>query len=123
MEVLNDRSRSIRDEFHKLTSTTEDSISIIVKEATDTMEIKLATVLNQSNIAVELAIEGPYFKTTVEENVDKYIKSYPQEMEGAMNRFTEEYFTESDTLEHYTKTVATSVMNVGDNQDNTTGSK
>jgi hypothetical protein len=31
MEVLNDKSRSIRDEFHKLTSTMEDSISIIVK--------------------------------------------------------------------------------------------
>jgi hypothetical protein len=47
-------------------------------------------------------------------------------MEVAMNRFTEEYFTENDTLEHYIKTVATSVMNVGDDQEaqyNTTGSK
>jgi hypothetical protein len=81
MEILNDKSRSIKDEFKKLTSTTEDSIWTIVKEATDTMDITLATVLNQSNRAVETALEGPNFRTALDQNVEKYIQSYPEEME------------------------------------------
>jgi hypothetical protein len=117
MEILNDKSRSIKDKFQKLTSTTEDSILTIVKEATDTMDIALATVLNQSNRAVESVLEGPDFRSTLEQNVEKYIQSYPKEMEVAMDKFTEAYFTENDTLEHYIRTVASSVMLTGNSQE------
>jgi hypothetical protein len=71
MEILNDKSRSIKDKFQKLTSTIEDSILTIVKEATDTMDITLATVLNQSNRAVETILQGPDFSFTLEQNVEK----------------------------------------------------
>jgi hypothetical protein len=117
MEILNDKSRSIKDEFQKLTNTTEDSIRTIVKEATDTMDITLATVLNQLNRAVETALEGPNFRTTLDQNVEKYIQSYPKEMEVAMDKFTEAYFTENDTLEHYIRKVASSVMKTGNSQE------
>jgi hypothetical protein len=49
--------------------------------------------------------------------VEKYIQSYPKEMEGAMNKFTEAYFTENDTLEHYIRTVASSVMSTANSQE------
>jgi hypothetical protein len=117
MEVLNDKSRSMQDEFHKLTNTTEASITKIVKEAIDTMDITAATVLNQSNRAVESVIEGPEFKNTVQQNIDEYIKTYPREIEASMNKFTEEYFTDNDTLEHYIRTVAQSVTDVGNIQN------
>jgi hypothetical protein len=110
MAILNDKSQSIGDEFHKLTVITKESISKIAKEAIDTMDITLATVLNQSNRAVESVIEGPDFKIAVQQNIDKYIKTYPRETEVTMNKFTEEYFTDNDTLEHYIKTVARSVV-------------
>ena len=38
MEILNDKSRSIKDEFQKLTTTTEDSILTTIKDATDMMD-------------------------------------------------------------------------------------
>jgi hypothetical protein len=101
----------------KLTSTTEDSIRTIVKEATDTMDITLATVLNQSNRAVETALEGPNFRTALDQSVEKYIQSYPKEMEVAMDQFTEAYFTENDTLEHYIRTVESLVMSTGNSQE------
>jgi hypothetical protein len=93
MEILNDKSRSIKDEFKKLTNITEVNIRTIVKEATDTMDITLATVLNQSNRAVETALEGPNFRSALDQNMENYIQSYPKEMEGAMDKFTEAYFT------------------------------
>jgi hypothetical protein len=74
MAVLNDKSQSIRDKFHKLTVTTKGSISKIAREAIDTMDITLATVLNQSNRVVESVLEGPDFKIAVQQNIDKYIK-------------------------------------------------
>jgi hypothetical protein len=104
----------------KLTNTTEDNIRIIVKESMDTMDITLATVLNQSNRAVETALEGPNFRNTLDQNMEKYIQSYPKEMEGAMDKFTEAYFTENDTLEHYIRTVASSVMSTGTRRYQTT---
>jgi vacuolar-type H+-ATPase subunit D/Vma8 len=61
MTILNDKSQSIRDEFHQLTATTKESISKIEKEAIDTMDITLVAVLNQTNRAVESVIEGPEF--------------------------------------------------------------
>jgi hypothetical protein len=117
MATLNDKSQSIRDKFYKLTATTKESISKIAKEAIDTMDITAATVLNQSNRAVESVIEGPEFKNALQQNIDKYIKTYPTEMEVSMNKFTEEYFTDNDTLEHYIRTVATSVTDVGNIKD------
>jgi hypothetical protein len=34
IEIINDKSRSVQDEFQKLTNTTKDKISSITKEAT-----------------------------------------------------------------------------------------
>jgi vacuolar-type H+-ATPase subunit D/Vma8 len=82
MAILNDKSQSIGDEFHKLTATTKESISKIAKEAIDTMDIILATVLNQSNRAVESVIEGPEFKNALQRNIGKYIKTYLPKRNG-----------------------------------------
>ena len=114
--ALNDKSRSIREEFQKLTTTTTDEISSITKDAIDTMDITVATVINQSNRAVESVIQAPAFNTTIQKRIDEYIKSYPMEMNDAMQKFTEVYFTDNDTLEHYIKTVARSVTDVGNIQ-------
>jgi hypothetical protein len=81
------------------------------------MDITLATVLDQSNETVESVIEGPDFKIVVQQNIDKYITTYPREMEVTMNKLTEEYFTDNDTLEHYIRTVVGSVTDVGNIQE------
>jgi hypothetical protein len=73
--------------------------------------------VNQLNRAVETALEGPNFRTALDQNVEKYIQSYPKEMEVAMDKFTEAYFTENDTLEHYIRTVVSSVMSTGNSQE------
>jgi hypothetical protein len=77
MENINDKSRSVRDEFNKLTSTTEEAIVTIAKEAIDTMDITLRTVQNQSDRAVETVINGLEFETTVQNRIDEYIHSNP----------------------------------------------
>jgi hypothetical protein len=117
MAVLNDKSQSLRDKFHKLTFITKESISKIAKEAINTMDITLATVLNQSNRAVESVIEELEFKNALQQNIAKYTKTYPREMEVTMNKFTEEYYPDNDTLEYYIRTVARSVTDVGNIND------
>jgi cell division septum initiation protein DivIVA len=52
IEALNDKSRLIRDEFQKLTTTTTEEISSITKDAIVTMDITVAAVVNQSNRAI-----------------------------------------------------------------------
>jgi hypothetical protein len=116
IEALNDKSRLIRDEFQKLTTTTTEEISSITKDAIVTMDITVAAVVNQSNRAIESIIEGPAFNTVVQKRIDEYINSYPMEMNDGMLKFTEVYSTDNNTLEHYIKTVARLVTDVGNIQ-------
>jgi hypothetical protein len=116
IKTLNDKSRSLKEENLKLTETTKEEITSITQNAIETMDITLATVLNQSNQAVESAIKGPYFNTTVQERMDDYIESYPQEMHDLMIKFKEEFFKDNESVECYIRMVATSVTDIGNIQ-------
>jgi hypothetical protein len=52
MKNINDKSRSVQDEILKLNRTTRDEISTTTKEALDSLDITLATLLDQSAVAV-----------------------------------------------------------------------
>jgi hypothetical protein len=60
----------VLDEFQKLTNTTIDMISSIAKETTNAMDITASTLLNQTTLAVELAIKGQDFKITQHKRMD-----------------------------------------------------
>jgi hypothetical protein len=113
---LNDKSRTIREESLKLTETAIEEIKSIKQEAIETMDITLATILNESNRAVETAIKGPSFVTTVQEQIDEYIQSYPQEIHDSMIKFTEEFFKDNESVEYYIRMVATPVIDIGNIQ-------
>jgi hypothetical protein len=53
------------------------------------MDIKTATALNMAGLTVDLIINGGTdFKTTLQQWMDAYIKSYPPKMEDTMMKFT-----------------------------------
>jgi hypothetical protein len=52
MKNINDKSRSVQDEMLKLTRTTRNEISTTTTEALDSLDITLATVLDQAAVAV-----------------------------------------------------------------------
>jgi hypothetical protein len=52
MKNMNDKSRSVQDEILKLTKTTRNKISTTTLEALDSLDITLATVLDQAAVAV-----------------------------------------------------------------------
>jgi hypothetical protein len=49
--------------------------------------------------------------------MDAYIESYPLTMEDSMMKFTELYFNNNDTLDHYVRNIAGSTMGIGAYKD------
>jgi hypothetical protein len=121
MENINDKSRSVQDDISTLTRATKEEISTTTKEATEAMDIKLAMILDQSTIAVKLVIKGPDFNTTVQEQINANIKTYPHEMNDAMTKYTGIFFKDNDTLKHYIWDVASSAMEIGSIQEQLEG--
>jgi hypothetical protein len=117
MKNINDKSRSVQDEILKLTRTTRDEISTTTTEALDSLDITLATVLDQSAVAVRSVVEGSDFDVMIQDRINNYIQSYPQEMNDEMIKFAEIFFTDNETVEHYIREVARSATEIGGIQE------
>jgi hypothetical protein len=81
------------------------------------MDITLATVLDQSVIAVQAVVKGSDFKEVLQDQINRYIQSYPQEIHDEMIKFAKLFFTDNETVDHYIRKVASSVMEIGDIQE------
>jgi hypothetical protein len=57
------------------------------------------------------------FETTLNMRMDAYLQSYPLKMEEAMMKFTSEYFKDNDTLEHYIREIAGSMIDISEYRD------
>jgi tRNA U34 5-carboxymethylaminomethyl modifying enzyme MnmG/GidA len=77
---INDKSRSVQDEILKLTRTTRNEKSTTTTEALDSMDITLATVPDQAAVAVRSVVEGSDFDVMIQDRINNYIQSYPQEI-------------------------------------------
>jgi hypothetical protein len=101
MKNINNKSRSVQDEILKLTRTTRNEISTTTTEALDSLDITLATVLDQAAVAVRSVVEGSDFDVMIQDRINNYIQSYPQEMNNEMIKFAKIFFTDNETVEHY----------------------
>jgi hypothetical protein len=98
MKNINNKSRSVQDEILKLTRTTRDEISTTTMEALDSLDITLATVLDQSAVAVRSVVKGLDFDVMIQDRINDYIQSYPQEMNDEMIKFAKIVFTDNETI-------------------------
>jgi hypothetical protein len=114
---VNDKSRSVQDKILKLTRTTRDEISTTTTEALDSLDITLATVLDQSAVAVRSVVEGSDFDIMIQDQINNYIQSYPQEMNDEMTKFAKIFYTDNETVEHYIREVARTATEIGDIQE------
>jgi hypothetical protein len=77
------------------------------------LDITLATVLDQAAVAVRSVFEGLDFDVMIQDRINNYIQSYPQEMNDEMIKFAKIFFTENETIEHYIREVARSATEIG----------
>jgi hypothetical protein len=113
MKNINDKSRSVQDEVLKLTKTTRNEISTTTTEALDSLDITLATVLDQAAVAVQSVVKGSDFDIMMQDRINNYIQSYPQEINDEMIKFAKIFFTDNETIEHYIREVARSATKIG----------
>jgi hypothetical protein len=72
MKDINDQPRSVQDEILKLTKTTRNEISTNTTEALDSLDITLATVLDQAAIAVPSVVEGSDFGVMIQDRINSF---------------------------------------------------
>jgi hypothetical protein len=70
-----------------------------------------------AGLTVDSIVKGADFETTINQRMDAYIESYPPKMEDSMMKFTELYFNNNDTLDHYVRDIAGSTMDIGAYKD------
>ena len=117
IKIIEDKTRSIREELQKLTTACTTTISSIGIDTNDAMDIKTAKILDIANFSVESVISGKEFETTLHKRMNAYLESYPIQMEEAMMKFTSEYFKDNDTLEHYIRDIAGTVIDISAYRD------
>jgi hypothetical protein len=83
----------------------------------DNIYIKSLTALNMAGLTVDSIVKGKESETTINQRMDAYIESYPPTMEDSMMQFTELYFNNNDTLDHYVRDIAGSTMDIGAYKD------
>jgi hypothetical protein len=115
IQIIEDKTISIRDELQKLTNTYK--ISCIGTDTIEAMDIKTATALDTAGLTVDSVINGTDFETTLHMRMDVYLQSYPLRMEEAMMKFTSEYFKDNDTLEHYIREITGSTIEISKYRD------
>jgi hypothetical protein len=115
--MINQGQYSVQDEILKLTKTTRNEISTTTTEALDSLDITLATVLDQAGVAVRSVVEGSDFDVMIQDRINNYIQSYPQEMNDEMIKFAKIFFTDYETIEHYIREVACSATEIGGIQE------
>jgi hypothetical protein len=107
----------LQDEILKLTRTTRNEISTTTTEALDSLDITLAMVLDQAAVAVRSVVEGLDFDVMIQDRINNYIQSYPQEMNDEMIKFAKTFFTDNETIEHYIREAARSATEIGGIQE------
>jgi hypothetical protein len=73
--------------------------------------------VNMAGLTDDSIVNGTDFETTINQRMDAYIESYPPTMEDSMMKFTELYFNNNDTLDHYIRDIAGSTMGIGSYKD------
>jgi 5,10-methylene-tetrahydrofolate dehydrogenase/methenyl tetrahydrofolate cyclohydrolase len=92
---------------------TRNEISTTTTGALDSLDITLATVLDQAAVVVQSVVEGSDFDVMIQDRINNHIQSYPQEMNDEMIKFAKIFFTDNEIIEHYIREVARSATEIG----------
>ena len=106
----------VENQTHSIATKTE--LSNITKKATDDLVITLAMIEDQSKAAITSIVDGPDFQLIIQNQINAYIKTFPQEMSESLMDFTLDFLKDNDTIDHYIRGVASSVTDIGDFTDN-----
>jgi hypothetical protein len=109
--------RAIREDLQRRSDRVTYKISGLGIDTMDNIDIKSATALKMAGLTVDSIVKGKDFETTINQRMDAYIESYPPTMEDSMMKFTELYFNNNDTLDHYVRDIAGSTMDIGAYKD------
>jgi hypothetical protein len=114
---IDDKMRAIREDLQRRSDRVTDKISGLGIDTMDNIDIKSAAALNMAGLTVDSIVKGTYFETAINQRMDACIESYPPTMEDSMMKFTELYFKNNDTLDHYIRDIAGSTMDLGAYKD------